>query len=117
MLQGTLQPQPLLLTGFAPVPFGDGIDQAQTLVPVDVAGLQPAGQWRQVVGAGGGQGIVRPVENGFEVAGWVLLELQHAHTENGALPEFFPKPGGNGAQVFTQDNGAVTHRLQAQQAQ
>ncbi|MCY1449299.1 hypothetical protein D9M71_660270 [compost metagenome] len=90
MLKGLLQTLTLLLAEVAPVPFAGGVDQRQALVPVDVPGLQPAGQRRQVMGAGGGQGVIGPVEDRLEVAGALLLELQYAHAENRPLREFFP---------------------------
>ncbi|MNF91718.1 hypothetical protein D3C84_743290 [compost metagenome] len=90
VLKGLLQTLTLLLAEVAPVPFAGGVDKRQALVPVDVPGLQPAGQGRQVMGAGGGQGVIGPVEDGLEVAGALLLELQYAHAENRPLGEFFP---------------------------
>lgn len=116
-LQDAAQAFAFFLTLVSPVQFGSGVDQLQTVSPVDVAVCQPAGQWRQVVGAGCGQGIVRPVENGLELARLGLLERQHAHAQHRFLGQLFAQAVGHGAQVFTQDDRLVTHRLQRQQAQ
>ncbi|MNC24394.1 hypothetical protein D3C75_724480 [compost metagenome] len=107
----------LLLPLVAPVQFGGSIDQLQALAPVDVAVFQPAGQRRQVVGAGGGQGVVRPVENRLEMAGLGLLEGQHAHAQHGLGRQLLAQAVRHGAQVFAEDDCLMAHRLQRQQAQ
>ena len=83
----------------APVDFTVGIDKAQARIPVDVTAVPPAVEGWQIVGAGGRQRVVRPVEDRLET-GVVLLKQQHAHAENRTCAEFFSQPLGHRAQVF-----------------
>ncbi|MNN33061.1 hypothetical protein D3C81_1467990 [compost metagenome] len=115
-LQGAAQAGVFFLALLAPVQFGGGIDQLQAMAPVDVAVFQPAGQRGQVVRAGGGQGAVGPVENGFEVARLGLLEGQHAHAQHGLVGQLFAQALGHGAEVFAEDDRLVPNRFQRQQA-
>ncbi len=73
--------------------------------------MPPAIEGGQVVGAGGGQGVVRPVEDRFEVR-VVLFEQQHSHTEDRTGAEFFPQTVRHRAQVFAEDDGLVAMGLE-----
>jgi hypothetical protein len=73
--------------------------------------MPPAIEGGQVVGAGGRQGVVRPVENRFEVR-VVLFEQQHAHAQDRAGDEFFPQAVRHGAEVFAEDDGLMAMGLQ-----
>ena len=116
LTQGTAQAFALTLAVATPFDFAIGIDKTQAGVPVDIAAVPPAVERRQVVGAGSGQCVVRPVENRSEM-GVVLFEQQHAHAQYGAGNEFFLQAVGHGAEVFTEDDGLMPVGLKGEQTQ
>ncbi len=116
LAQHATQAFTLALTVMAPFDFTRGIDQAQSGVPVDVTAMPPAIERRQVMSAGGREGVVRPVENRFEVR-VVLFKQQHAHAEDRAGDEFFPQTIGHRPEVFAQYDRLMAMGFKAEQAQ
>ena len=117
LAQCAVQPFAFTLAVAPPVIGGDRIDQVQAFVPVNVTALQPAIERWQVMGAGGGEGVIRPGQDGLEVRAVVLLEQQHTHAENGPFAELFTQAFRDRTQVFTQDDGLMAHRLKGDQTQ
>src|SRR5690606_32801342 len=116
LLQGTVEDANFL---GALLPGGSrvfGIDLSGLLVPVDVMSVKPARGGRQVVSAGGGQRLGRPLA-GQRQDTVLLLELQYPHAENAASAQYLLQSRGYRAQVLADDQCAVPPGFQGEQPQ